>query len=1316
MKVSLREWRPSMTQFRRSWFFRIVFFIVAALLAIRGVEDFLIARFESNWDQTVDDKCAQILAKAQNEFEGVQRTTRRVATEIGQQGDVVDFLTGRNPDRIALFACVSRISRDQGFGIEVYDTSGTLVAWEGRSGPSHRVEVLRALHGQLSSFVTRMPVFSQLYVATPVRQNGNILGAVIVRRNIEVNYPLNNAYIRREGLTQSLTRTLGVSIEFNFSESAELRKDGRYASAIVYGIDSSKVGVVSVLRPARSAYLESVHESFQEIESCLLAVLIAIVAVASARRVRTSGSLAIRMVGTTAIIWLTRYALLWIDIPSSLVGGGVFDPANFASQFGGGLAKSIGELTLTVLALVFTTALLGRDILKAMEDRDARRLPQNILVRGLLAAAVVMLTFWVLRGFGAVVRSAVFDSTLSYIDPKVILPSYELGVMVFNLLCVSCCMFTLVAGSVWFVVALLSRQDDLTGGASWLAWTTAGVLFVGAAILFDLIQETPLMSTWYRVSYAFASFVFLYVLLRSGKLTHATHRTVAPLLAFALSAVLLYPLLVSFVRDKDQQRIEAFAGEVVRPVDSWFSFIVDEALKSLESEETAAILVHGSQDELDRLAFERWARSTSCRLGYTSSFTVFDLNDEILSRWTIGGQAIRTVEMYSALRLPEARQISVREVGSGINATRVYMGTTPIADSDGVVVGYGRVIIAAGQQALFRGENPAILRERSQEGLESFYRPVMVTEFHDGTLLTSTNPSLPLHYAIPADVRSRLADPAINAFWADEVIAGRTYQTYFVKRTQAGDEIIALSLQALGFVLHFIGIMKLLLYCSAIVLAVYLISFGMEHLRGRRRVMTFRDRLLAALLLIAIVPLVLVVIYGRVYSRERGMQAMTRRLDELTSSIAVNITEPPEEGGSPPAFPISYSMAEQIAADVGSDFNLHVDKELAVSTRPELYDAEILDTRLSGSAYASVVLEGQRFHLETESIGRYQYAVGYRAVIDTAGSIIGVVSVPTLFRQDLPEEDLAKQNGFLFAVYAFALLFVIIIATTLANRIAAPIHRLTEATRLVAGGDLDVTVNFPRADGEIGELIQSFDQMTEDLKKNRENLVKIERELAWREMAKQVAHEIKNPLTPMRLAIQHLRQTYRDRVANFDQVFSDVTKTVIEQIDTLSRIASEFSHFARMPKPRMEVCTVNEVIAESVQLFEQNASIRFELHMTPDLPPLIADREELRRAFINIIRNAIQAMNNEGAIAIRTDKTEGSLRVTIRDNGPGIPEELKKRLFQPNFSTKTEGMGLGLAIVKKTVDDLGGRVSIASSVGHGTTVTILLPPTQTLPE
>jgi signal transduction histidine kinase len=195
----------------------------------------------------------------------------------------------------------------------------------------------------------------------------------------------------------------------------------------------------------------------------------------------------------------------------------------------------------------------------------------------------------------------------------------------------------------------------------------------------------------------------------------------------------------------------------------------------------------------------------------------------------------------------------------------------------------------------------------------------------------------------------------------------------------------------------------------------------------------------------------------------------------------------------------------------------------------------------------------------------------------------------------------------------------------------------------------------------------------------------------------------------MKLSIQHLRQAYRDGANDFSRLLESISDTLLVQIETLSRIATEFSTFARMPERKLEVCDIHEILGEARDLYEQDGKIKFITDFGPGHPRVNADREELRRVFINILRNSVQAMEHGGTVAMSTRRSGESIRIRIKDDGPGIPAEVRARLFEPNFSTKTDGMGLGLAIVKKIIDDLGGSITLESSVGNGTAAIILLP-------
>lgn len=292
-----------------------------------------------------------------------------------------------------------------------------------------------------------------------------------------------------------------------------------------------------------------------------------------------------------------------------------------------------------------------------------------------------------------------------------------------------------------------------------------------------------------------------------------------------------------------------------------------------------------------------------------------------------------------------------------------------------------------------------------------------------------------------------------------------------------------------------------------------------------------------------------------------------------------------------------------------------------------------------------------------------------------------------------------------------SLLFALFAGTLLSNRITQPIEELSNAAREVGKGNLDVRLA-PKTDDEVGALVEVFNDMTEELDESRVRVARAERIAAWREIARRVAHEIKNPLFPIQMSMETLKKSYDKKHPDLDEIVEESTRTVLEEVRALNRIVTEFSEFARLPAPQRTPLPVREILLHVHGLYK-DAGVELDSSGLDDLPPVAVDREQIQRALINLVKNAVEATGGgPGSVHLRASLRDGGVWIEVADTGAGIPEEVREKLFTPYFTTKETGTGLGLAIVDRIITEHEGRVDVVSGEA-GTTFRIWLPASPT---
>ncbi|OGJ84896.1 MAG: hypothetical protein A2487_07265 [Candidatus Raymondbacteria bacterium RifOxyC12_full_50_8] len=299
-----------------------------------------------------------------------------------------------------------------------------------------------------------------------------------------------------------------------------------------------------------------------------------------------------------------------------------------------------------------------------------------------------------------------------------------------------------------------------------------------------------------------------------------------------------------------------------------------------------------------------------------------------------------------------------------------------------------------------------------------------------------------------------------------------------------------------------------------------------------------------------------------------------------------------------------------------------------------------------------------------------------------------------------------------FSVFFFA--FTIVVTLTLGffftSRITKPLSNLTAAIRRLAGDDAPKKLK-DRAGGEIGVLIESFNKMAADLASAREQRAMAERRATWQHVARTIAHEIKNPLTPIRLSTERMYDKFLNASADFPDVIKSTTTTILHEIENLQKLVDSFHKYAKFPDPALRREKIDAILGELVPML-QTTGVDLSLSCTSPLPEVMIDKGQIREAFTNLIKNAIQAIQEKGGLgAVRVVCTREDLKIVIsvEDNGAGIQEENMKRLFQPYFTTKKHGSGIGLALTERIINLHGGTIAVRSHAGQGTVFTLNLP-------
>ena len=552
-----------------------------------------------------------------------------------------------------------------------------------------------------------------------------------------------------------------------------------------------------------------------------------------------------------------------------------------------------------------------------------------------------------------------------------------------------------------------------------------------------------------------------------------------------------------------------------------------------------------------------------------------------------------------------------------------------------------------------------------------------------------------------------------DAEYIDKFSDYRVFKTEGFKHVlyKNGNATVIISRPALtsgDIIISFAYLFAFILLCSNLIVMIIRrpVVKGVNVFNFRQKLqLSYIGILLFSFILIGIVVAYITIVQYRTKHYENIKEKLNSVYAELDSKLSMEKYLAP--GSS------LNELLIRLSNIFNTDINLYnnLNGMLIATSRQEIFDRDLTSQRINNMAWLNLAHLTKSEYYQTEKIGNLEYLSAYVPFFNADNKVIAYLNLPYFRMQSV----LAKEiSNLIVAVINFTLLLIVItmsLAVIISGRLTSPLSMLSKGLATVGVGKKSEHLTYIGND-EIGELVKQYNRMVDEIEESTHKLANSEREYAWREMAKQIAHEIKNPLTPMKLNVQQLFKSWNDKIPGFDRMLERFTKNQIEYIDNLSSIASAFSAFAKMPVTNPVEVNILDQIRLTLELFKNTDNITFKVHWPHEGKIVIyADKEQLNGVFSNLIKNGIQSIpsGRKGVIVLNLELKNDKVIVSVSDNGSGIPAPLRKNMFTPNFTTKSSGMGLGLSIAKKYIESANGRIWFESEVDKGSVFYFELP-------
>ncbi len=973
-----------------------------------------------------------------------------------------------------------------------------------------------------------------------------------------------------------------------------------------------------------------------------------------------------RLIIFPLLVLLIRAAMLYFQYPQALYTLLLFDPAYHASS---ALFPSLGDFLLNILTIAFLVFYITQNV-------SASKKTKNIF------ASTALLIFALCLHF-----------PLSYLFERLIVDS-DIDFTINNLFTLNFFSYTglFITGIMlftWFLV--LNKTFEYSSENSLktkiISFLIAALLFAGIAVLLGKFDFNAL-----GIAAVICGGIML--ISEGEKSSRTVFSSASLMLGFSVYAAYS---LANFHKEKIEIKARFYSEKLAAEQDPVAEYIFSEVSDEIQNDrliKNFVTLLPQKQNEFFTRVEQKFLNDYLQK--YDVRINIFDTQNILIAS---NNKLSRTTEFYQTLEAsskptPGKSLFYTYETTNEIN----YLGKIIFTNNSRDSVQKQTTVFIEFEQKISKNELgfPELLLDKNvddDKSLEDYSFAI----YRDGKIVSANG-----DFAYSADAPSVLFQNEKYEFKS----SGNWRHLFYKPNSET---LILLSRPQLTNFQKLTGVSFLFLLYSVFLLTT-LTSYSLINFK-KSETGNFRYRINFSIISILTVFL-LFIGFATIYYV--GMEYRQKNREAISEKISSVMIELESKSGKSADF---YRNTEQLGYTLNkfskvffTDINIfNTNGDLLVSTRPRLFDIGLLSEKINSDACFSMLVQKKTLFVHNENIGTLNYLSAYAPLTNSDGEIIAYLNLPYFAKQSGLQKEILTLLSALVNIYVLLIIIAVAIALFISRKITEPFEVIGKNIQQVKLGTENKPIEWNSND-EIGRLVTEYNRMIQKLGESAETLAKSERESAWREMAKQVAHEIKNPLTPMKLSVQQLQRSYKEQSPGWDKNIERMTRTLIEQIDTLAHIASEFSNFAKMPKANNEKINITDAVAIIAALYNETENCKIEFNSADSSLFVFADREQLQRVFNNLLKNAIQSIpeGREGKISISVERKENRALVKIADNGIGISDELKDKIFTPNFTTKTTGMGLGLAMVKNIIENSGGSIWFETAADNGTVFFVTL--------